>query len=135
MSFSESPISSVPDARGPAACRAVLRALATALALVFAVPAAAGWQSTRWNMTPEEVAAAMAGQAPLSRGSGRDRLGGKRIGNVGSYRLGNARFRSVYITTIAVLPTSPSTGSRATAGRSMRASRASMARPSGPAIS
>jgi hypothetical protein len=74
----------------------VLKALATALALTLAVPAAAGWQSMRWNMTPEQVAEAMAGQAPLSRGRRDDRLGDKRIGNVGTYRLGNARFRSVY---------------------------------------
>jgi len=94
MSFSESPISSAPERRrgaGPA-----VKLLAAALALASAAPAAAGWQATRWNMTPQEVAAAMAGQAPLSDGSSRDRLGGKRIGNVGSYRLGNARFRSVY---------------------------------------
>lgn len=38
----------------------------------------------------------MAGQAPLSQGSSGDRLGGKQIGNVGEYRLGEARFRSVY---------------------------------------
>jgi hypothetical protein len=70
--------------------------VAAVLALALASPAAAGWQATRWNMTPEQVAAAMAGQAPLSRGSRGERLGGKRIGNVGSYRLGNARFRAVY---------------------------------------
>lgn len=74
----------------------VLKALAAALALTFAAPASAGWQATRWNMTPEQVAEAMAGQAPLSSGSSRDRLGEKRIGNVGTYRLGSARFRSVY---------------------------------------
>ncbi|HVQ08454.1 MAG TPA: hypothetical protein VMS43_08455 [Allosphingosinicella sp.] len=74
----------------------VLMALAGALALSFAVPAAAGWQSTRWNMTPEQVATAMAGQAPLDRGRRGERLGGKRVGNVGTYQLGNARFRSVY---------------------------------------
>ena len=71
-----------------------LSAIASALALAFAVPAAAG--STRWNMTPEQVAAAMGGQAPLDHGRRGERLGGKRIGNVGTHRLGNARFRSVY---------------------------------------
>jgi hypothetical protein len=65
-------------------------------AMLCAQPAIAGWQSTHWNMTPEQVAAAMGRQAPLDRGSMRDRLGGKRIGNVGSYRLGNAQFRTVY---------------------------------------
>lgn len=69
---------------------------AIVLAATLASPAAAGWQTTRWNMTPEQVAAAMAGQAPLSNGSRRERLGGKRIGNMGWYSLGNARFRSVY---------------------------------------
>jgi hypothetical protein len=56
----------------------------------------AGWQSTRWNMTPEQVADAMAGHAPRSRGNSGDRMGQKRVGNVGSFRLGNATFRSVY---------------------------------------
>jgi hypothetical protein len=71
-------------------------AAAAAAALFAAAPAAAEWHGTRWNMTPDEVAAAMAGAAPLSRGSRGKRLGGKRIGNVGEYRMGTARFRSVY---------------------------------------
>ncbi len=69
---------------------------AIVLASTLASPATAGWQATRWNMTPEQVAEAMAGQAPLSNGSRRDRLDRKRIGNAGTYRLGNARFRTLY---------------------------------------
>lgn len=65
-------------------------------AAVAASPARADWQATRWNMSPEQVAEAMAGQAPLSRGSSRDRLGGKRVGNVGEYRSAEARFRTIY---------------------------------------
>ena len=64
--------------------------------LLCAQPAFAGWQATRWNMTPDQLAAAMGGSAPISRGSSGDRLGEKRVGNVGQYRLGNARFRTVY---------------------------------------
>lgn len=81
---------------GSVASRRILKVFASALAPTLAVPAAAGWQATRWNMTPEQVAAAMGGQAPLDRGRRGDRLGGKHVGNVGTYRLGNARFRPVY---------------------------------------
>lgn len=66
------------------------------MTLTMATPAEAGWQNTLWNMTPEEVATAMAGQAPLSRGSWRDRLGEKEIQNVGEHRTADAHFRTVY---------------------------------------
>lgn len=77
--------------------------LKTAIGLMFwvsaslaATSAQARWQATEWGMAPEQVAAAMAGAAPLSRGVQRERLGGKTIGNVGEHRLGGARFRAVY---------------------------------------
>jgi hypothetical protein len=66
------------------------------LAASIAARADARWLATEWGMSPEQVAAAMAGQAPLSHGSRRVRLGGKRIGNAGSYRSGDAQFRAIY---------------------------------------
>jgi len=74
----------------------LLSAMAMFSVLCAGTAADAQWQETRWGMTPEEVAAAMNGLAPLSRGSRGDRLGNKTIGNVGEYRLGRARFRAVY---------------------------------------
>ncbi len=74
----------------------ILSVTATFAALCAGTGVGAQWQETRWGMTPEEVAAAMNGAAPLSRGSRGDRLDGKTIGNVGEYRLGGARFRAVY---------------------------------------
>lgn len=73
--------------------RTAVAAFALALA---AAPAAAGWEAAEWDMTPRQVAAAMAGRAPLGRGSGSDRLGGKKVGNVGIHTIGKARFRAVY---------------------------------------
>ena len=71
--------------------------LAAALAIALGASAAeARWQATEWGMTPEQVAAAMAGAAPLSEGRSGDRLGGKTIGNVGEHSFAGARFRAVY---------------------------------------
>ena len=68
-----------------------------ALPIVLGASAAeARWQGTEWGMRPEQVAVAMAGAAPLSRGGRGDRLGGKTIGNVGEHRFAGARFRTVY---------------------------------------
>lgn len=67
-----------------------------AVTMSVTTPAHAGWQSAAWDMTAEEVASVMGGQAPLSRGSRGDRLGEKEIKNVGEYRTESARFRTVY---------------------------------------
>ena len=70
--------------------------VAAALFLLAATPAAAKWEATEWNLTPEVVAAAMEGRAPLSKGKRGDRLGGKKVGNVGRHVLNGTRVRSVY---------------------------------------
>jgi hypothetical protein len=70
--------------------------LALAAILFGGSAAEARWEATEWGMTPEQVAGAMAGSAPLSQGSRGDRLGGKTIGNVGEHRFAGARFRAVY---------------------------------------
>jgi hypothetical protein len=65
-------------------------------ALLLALPAGiaeAGWERAQWNMTPEQVAEAMGGQAPLRRGG---RLGDKVVRNVGQHSIGRARFRTEY---------------------------------------
>lgn len=72
------------------------RWLALAATLFAANVAEARWEATEWGMTPAQVAAAMGGAAPLSSGRRGDRLGGKTIGNVGTYDFAGARFRANY---------------------------------------
>jgi hypothetical protein len=62
----------------------------------MAAPATAGWQYTKWGMTPEEVSAASNGSAPESLGTSGDAIEGLEIGNVGTYRADVQVFQAIY---------------------------------------
>lgn len=55
----------------------------------------AGWRGAEWNMAPEQVAA-VDSSAPLDKGRPGERLGKRRIGNVGSQTIGEVPVRAVY---------------------------------------
>ena len=76
----------------------MIRKAISAIALVaLATPASAGWQATKWGMTPKQVVKAGAGKARLDPGTPGDRVqDGSEIGAVGIYTSGKWQFRSVF---------------------------------------
>lgn len=74
-----------------------MRWLPVCLAIVLAYPGAAtaGWRGAEWGMAPEEVATILP-DAPLSKGTSGDRLGGKTIGNVGQHTMGKEKLKAVF---------------------------------------
>jgi hypothetical protein len=64
--------------------------------LTFSAPAFADWQYTRWGMTPDEVAAAAKGQAPLNSGTPGQTMEGYVVGNVGTYQTMTREFSVVF---------------------------------------
>ena len=66
------------------------------VALATVGSAHADWEFTRWGMSPQEVAAASKGAAPMSAGEPGMRIEGYAIGNVGTYRHDGYEFRSVF---------------------------------------
>jgi hypothetical protein len=67
-------------------------------AAALSSPAVAGWQTTNWGMTPEEVRAATNGNAAIGGGAATDRSreNALTVGNVGMHSSGWHQFRSVF---------------------------------------
>jgi hypothetical protein len=76
----------------------VLRVIAACAVLLFASPAYADWRGAQWGMTPEQVAQAMNGEAPLTGNGKRGKaIGLDRPGNSGQFDWDGEKFDVKYI--------------------------------------
>jgi hypothetical protein len=72
------------------------KAIFAAALLMSASPALAGWEYTKWGMTPKQVVAASKGKAKLGNGEPGDRVVNEQVGALGTYHATGGEFGTIF---------------------------------------